>query len=82
MGDPSFTAGQPYNVGTGKLTGIFPRKNTTGCKLVADKMWSVCDADDEFCQAGGQSLAVHLAYVAKYGAKAVDFVVKKYRASC
>jgi acetylxylan esterase len=79
MGDPSFTANQTFNVGTGHGSGIFPRKNPGGCYCFASKMMSICDAGDMFCQAGGKSLEVHLSYVANWATKAADFVVRKYR---
>ncbi|KAK7416745.1 hypothetical protein QQZ08_011886 [Neonectria magnoliae] len=75
MGDPSFTAGQPYNVGTSKGNGIFPRQRPEGCQSVQDRIFSVCDAGDVFCEAGSKSLAVHLSYVANWGEAAADWAV-------
>ncbi|KAH7001431.1 cutinase [Ilyonectria destructans] len=75
MGDPSFTAGQPFNVGTSHGSGMFPRLNPDGCKCVDHKMMSICDAGDMFCEEGGNSLAVHMSYVINWGDAAVDFVL-------
>ncbi|KPM36473.1 hypothetical protein AK830_g10086 [Neonectria ditissima] len=81
MGDPSFTAGQPYNLGTSKGSGIFPRQNPAGCNFVHNKMISICDAGDLFCEAGSDDLAVHMSYVANWGDLAADYVVSMYN-SC
>ncbi|KAH7156442.1 cutinase [Dactylonectria macrodidyma] len=75
MGDPSFLAGQPYNFGSSHGTGIFRREKPEGCKRVDRKMMSICDAGDPFCEAGSDSLAVHMGYVATWGDVAVDFAL-------
>ncbi|KAF7553799.1 hypothetical protein G7Z17_g3394 [Cylindrodendrum hubeiense] len=75
MGDPSFTAGQPFNVGTSHGSGIFPRLKPNGCKCIDHKTMSICDAGDMFCEAGSDSLAVHMSYVTNWGDAATDFVV-------
>ncbi|KAF7547845.1 hypothetical protein G7046_g8878 [Stylonectria norvegica] len=74
MGDPSHVTGQPYDAGTSTKDGIFPRQNTAGCSLVAEKMISFCDAGDLFCDSS-DNLEIHMGYVIEFGPAAVEFVV-------
>ncbi|WP_328477394.1 cutinase family protein [Actinoplanes sp. NBC_00393] len=60
FGDPSFTAGEPFNVTDGNRSGIFPRGRNR-LAAVADRTQSFCNRNDRFCQ-GGTSLAAHLNY--------------------
>ena len=71
FGDPTFTAGEDFNVGTGTRSGIFPR-GAGGLDAFAGRTQSFCNRNDRFCQ-GGTSLAAHLDY-AKFLADATDFV--------
>jgi Cutinase len=70
FGDPTFTAGEPFNVTDGNRSGVFAR-GKGALSVFADRSESFCNANDEFCQ-GGTSLAAHLDY-AKDLAKATDF---------
>ncbi|KAI5467486.1 cutinase [Mariannaea sp. PMI_226] len=78
MGDPSFTDGQRFNIGTSYGSGIFPRSNPGGCECIGTRMMSICDSGDMFCEKGGTSLEVHLSYVANWGKVATAFVLAKY----
>jgi hypothetical protein len=71
FGDPTFTAGEDFNVGTGTRSGVFPR-GAGGLDGFADRTQSFCNRNDRFCQ-GGTSLAAHLDY-AKFLGDATDFV--------
>lgn len=76
MGDPSHIPVLPQDVGTSNKTGIFPRRNTASCSSSASKTQSYCTADDKFCDSGN-SVQVHIQYVALYGKDAASFVVSK-----
>ncbi|KAM7192870.1 Acetylxylan esterase 2 [Naviculisporaceae sp. PSN 640] len=81
MGDPSHVASAPFNRGTSKKDGMFPRLNTaSGCAAVQDKMVSYCDTGDRFCDRGDDE-GVHRRYIQVYGAEAVSFVVNKVNSS-
>lgn len=60
FGDPTFTAGEPFNVGQGNRSGIFARGGGA-LDTFADRTQSFCNRNDRFCQ-GGSSLAAHLNY--------------------
>ncbi|MEU5550227.1 cutinase family protein [Micromonospora sp. NPDC047793] len=60
FGDPSFTAGEPFNVTAGRRSGIFPR-GAGRLNGFADRIQSYCNANDRFCQ-GGFSFAAHVNY--------------------
>jgi hypothetical protein len=60
FGDPTFTAGEPFNVGDGTRSGIFARGRGE-LAAFADRTQSFCNRNDRFCQ-GGTSLAAHLNY--------------------
>jgi hypothetical protein len=45
MGDPSHVSGQPFDAGTAKKTGLFPRQNLAACP--AAQTVSFCDDNDE-----------------------------------
>lgn len=74
FGDPTFTAGEDFNVGTGTRSGIFAR-GAGGLDGFAGRTRSFCNRNDRFCQ-GGTSLAAHLDY-AKFTADATDFVARQ-----
>jgi len=60
FGDPTFTAGEPFNAANRNRNGVFPR-GRGALDAVADRTRSFCNTDDRFCQ-GGRSLAAHLNY--------------------
>ncbi|MFC8850809.1 MULTISPECIES: cutinase family protein [unclassified Micromonospora] len=60
FGDPTFTAGEPFNVTDGRASGIFAR-GAGSLNAFAARVQSYCNAGDRFCQ-GGPSLAAHLNY--------------------
>jgi predicted esterase len=70
FGDPTFTAGEKFNVGDGTRSGVFPR-GAGKFNTFADRTQSFCNRNDRFCQ-GGTSLAAHLDY-AKFQSKATAF---------
>lgn len=74
FGDPSFTAGEPFNAGDGNRSGIFPRRRGA-LNAVADRTQSYCNRNDRFCQ-GGASLAAHLAY-SKFIGDATAFTAER-----
>ncbi|GAA3351969.1 cutinase Cut4 [Amorphoplanes nipponensis] len=71
FGDPTFTAGEDFNVGDGTRSGVFPR-GAGRLDAFADRTQSFCNRNDRFCQ-GGTSLAAHLDY-AKFLDDATEFV--------
>jgi hypothetical protein len=71
FGDPTFTAGEDFNVGDGTRNGVFPR-GAGGLDAFADRTQSFCNRNDRFCQ-GGTSLAAHLDYN-KFLDDATEFV--------
>ncbi|KAH6716378.1 cutinase [Leptodontidium sp. MPI-SDFR-AT-0119] len=80
MGDPSFTVGQPQNVGNATKGGIFKRQDLAACALSASITKSYCDATDKYCDSGNSS-AVHAAYVKEYGTEAATFIESKVNGS-
>ncbi|KAF4811176.1 Acetylxylan esterase 2 [Colletotrichum siamense] len=75
VGDPTSIATQPFQKGTAKKNGIFPRQDFGACQGLTSKFISFCDETDLFC-ASGQNLTVHLGYFQKqdYVDQAVNFV--------
>ncbi|PGH13978.1 hypothetical protein AJ80_06118 [Polytolypa hystricis UAMH7299] len=73
MGDPRHIVDAPFNVGTSRKDGLFPRLDPQSCDSFADRMQSFCDSGDTFCDSGFNTL-VHLGYVTKYGNQAAAFV--------
>jgi hypothetical protein len=65
FGDPTFTAGEAFNVTDGNRSGVFPRGRDR-LAAVADRTRSFCNRNDRFCQ-GGTSLAAHLDYAKNIG---------------
>jgi hypothetical protein len=70
FGDPTFTAGESFNVTDGAKSGILARGDGR-LDAVAARTQSFCNRNDRFCQ-GGTSLAAHLDY-AKFFGDALDF---------
>jgi hypothetical protein len=60
FGDPTFTAGEPFNAANRNRNGVFTRGKGK-LDAVADVTQSFCNTGDTFCQ-GGQNLAAHLNY--------------------
>ncbi|GLX99896.1 cutinase family protein [Actinoplanes sp. NBRC 101535] len=73
FGDPTFTAGEDFNVTDGNRSGIFARR-AGSLDAVADRTRSFCNRNDRFCQ-GGTSLAAHLDYN-KFIQQATDFAAE------
>lgn len=76
MGDPRYTFGESYHVGTAINQGLFPRLSDQSCEPQALKFRSYCDSGDPFCDSG-HDLLVHLTYPAVYGSDAARWVVDK-----
>lgn len=79
IGDPTFTSGEPFNVGGGTANGIFPR-GRGALDAVADRAVSYCNVDDMICQGPAGNLAAHLDYV-RVDDAAADFVVDRLTVS-
>jgi len=79
MGDPGHTVGAPGSVGNATKDGIFPRENNDAFNQygLTSRLQTYCDANDEFC-ASGNSLAVHVGYVAEYGSQAASFAAAQF----
>jgi len=80
FGDPSFTAGQSFDVGTSTNDGIFAREEG-GSSLAllntyASVIQSYCNSGDPFC-ASGTDEDVHSAEVDDYASAAAAFIVAK-----
>ncbi|GAA3771814.1 cutinase family protein [Plantactinospora mayteni] len=71
FGDPTFTAGESFNVTNRPASGILPRR-AGQLSAFADRIQSYCNANDQFCQSG-TSLAAHLDYRSSLG-QATKFV--------
>jgi pimeloyl-ACP methyl ester carboxylesterase len=74
FGDPTFTAGEPFDAGDGNRSGVFPRGKGK-LDTFANRTQSFCNRNDRFCQ-GGTSLAAHLDY-AKFADDATSFVARQ-----
>ncbi|WP_052359422.1 cutinase family protein [Actinoplanes friuliensis] len=70
FGDPTFTAGEPFNITDGTRSGVFARGDGR-LDAFADRTQSFCNRNDRFCQ-GGTSLAAHLDY-SKFFTDATEF---------
>ncbi|GIG87930.1 cutinase family protein [Plantactinospora endophytica] len=75
FGDPTFTAGESFNVTDGRASGILPRR-AGQLNAFADRIQSYCNANDQFCQNGSSSLAAHLDYRSYLG-QATEFAVDR-----
>ncbi|KAK1765955.1 cutinase-domain-containing protein [Phialemonium atrogriseum] len=80
FGDPSHVPGVPWDAGTSKKAGIFPRENTSACEPYSDVIRGWCDTGDIYCDSGSERL-VHGTYFANYTMDAVDFIVGKFNDS-
>jgi hypothetical protein len=80
FGDPGHVVGQPWDLGTAPLNGLFPRGRSQLQALSAfggsSKIAAWCDFNDPFC-ASGFSLNVHLTYLDRYQNAAANFVLSK-----
>ena len=80
FGDPGHVVGQPWDLGTAKLPGLFPRSSAQVTLLAAfggsSKIAAWCDSNDPYC-ASGVSLTVHLTYLDRYQDAAASFVLGK-----
>ncbi|WP_306355945.1 MULTISPECIES: cutinase family protein [unclassified Nocardia] len=74
MGDPRFMAGEPFDVGTARRDGRFPRGENQRLTSFGAKIRSYCDAGDVFCDSG-KIWPVHYSYLPKYSVEATQFVV-------
>lgn len=79
FGDPGHVVGQPWDLGTATLNGLF-RRSTAQLQLLSSfggsKIASWCDSGDPFC-ASGANLTVHLTYLDRYQNAAANFVLSK-----
>ncbi|KAI1811970.1 carbohydrate esterase family 5 protein [Poronia punctata] len=78
FGDPSFTAGQSFDVGNATKSGIFKRGGDS-LELLSSfsgVLRSYCMVHDTFC-ATGDSLSVHSAEVSTFADAAAEFVASK-----
>jgi cutinase len=80
FGDPGHVAGEPWDVGTATLAGLFPRGSAQVTLLAAfggsSKIAAWCDSNDPYC-ASGNKLTVHLTYLDRYQDAAASFVLGK-----
>jgi acetylxylan esterase len=80
FGDPGHVVGQPWDLGTATLHGLFPRSGSQLQLLSAfggsSKIAAWCDFDDPYC-ASGVDLTVHLTYLDRYQNAAASFVLSK-----
>lgn len=79
-GDPSFTAGQSYNVGTNTArNGGSPRGAASLANIarIGERVRSYCDTGDPFC-AGGLNSSVHTSYNDRYAAAGAAFAVAQF----
>ena len=76
FGDPRHVVNQPFNVGTSRRNGLFPRSSTQLQALgrYASRIQAYCDSGDRFCDSG-LSLQVHLTYLDRYQNAASQFVL-------
>jgi acetylxylan esterase len=79
FGDPGHVVGQPWDLGTATLNGLFPRSSAELKLLSAfgsSKIDAWCDSGDPFC-ASGIDLETHLTYLDRYQNAAASFVLSK-----
>jgi len=79
FGDPTFTHGQSFDVGTDTTAnGIFSRGGSSLALLnnYASQIQSYCDTGDVYC-ASGDNTSAHSQEVPTWGTAAVSFVVSK-----
>jgi hypothetical protein len=80
FGDPGHVVGEPWDLGTATLNGLFPRGSAQVTLLSAfggsGKIAAWCDFNDPYC-ASGADLTVHLTYLSRYQNAAASFVLSK-----
>jgi hypothetical protein len=80
FGDPGHVAGEPWELGSATLGGVFPRGSAQVALLAAfggsSKIAAWCDSNDPYC-ASGNKLMVHLTYLDRYQDAAASFVLGK-----
>src|ERR1700759_714639 len=79
FGDPGHVVGQPWDLGTATLNGLFPRSSAQRQLLStfgSSKIDAWCDSGDPYC-ASGLNLTVHLTYLNRYQNAAASFVLGK-----
>lgn len=76
FGDPRHVVNQPYDLGTSRRNGLFPRTSTQLQVLsgFASRIHAWCDANDTFCDSGFSTI-VHLTYLDRYQNAAASFVL-------
>lgn len=78
FGDPGHVVGEPWDLGTATLHGLFPRGSAQVTLLAAfggsGKIAAWCDSNDPYC-ASGANLTVHLTYLNRYQNAAASFVL-------
>jgi acetylxylan esterase len=80
FGDPGHAVGQPWDLGTATVRGLFPRSSAQIALLAAfggsSRIAAWCDANDPYC-ASGINLTVHLTYLNRYQNAAANFVLSR-----
>ncbi|KAE9383119.1 putative acetyl xylan esterase [Gymnopus androsaceus JB14] len=79
MGDPRWTHGESYLVGTCTAQGFAPRPAGFSCPF-ASNIQSYCDSSDPYC-CNGNNANTHQGYATEYGAVALTFVKNKLNAA-
>ncbi|MBO0852471.1 MAG: cutinase family protein [Nocardia sp.] len=74
MGDPRHMVGQPFDVGSSRRDGMFPRTANQQLTPFSSRIRSYCDTGDTFCDRG-RVFPVHLTYLIHYSDDATRFVV-------
>ncbi|KAL2862811.1 putative acetyl xylan esterase (Axe1) [Aspergillus lucknowensis] len=72
MGDPLYSAGLPYNVGTCSAGGFDARPSGFSCPS-ASVIQSYCDSADPYC-CNGNDANTHNGYGQEYGQQALQFI--------
>lgn len=78
FGDPRHVVNQPFDLGSSRRNGLFPRSTTqlNVLRPLAPKIQAYCDANDTFCDSGF-STTVHLTYLNRVQDQAAQFVLGK-----
>jgi len=76
FGDPRHVIGQPFDLGTSRRNGLFPRtaQQLQTLQQFAAKIQANCDTNDTFCDSGA-SVTVHLTYLNRDQNAAAQFVL-------
>ncbi|EMC96483.1 carbohydrate esterase family 5 protein [Baudoinia panamericana UAMH 10762] len=76
-GDPRFTPGESFHVGSATAGGFDQRPSSqTSCGKFNSLIQSYCDASDPYCS-NGNNAATHQGYGSEYGQAALNFVKSK-----